>query len=158
MANPWKDLYDFRNNKAQRPLTVHAFLGILEELETEFPVVSAPAATGKGAGSGAAKGGAAASGYPAKGTGKTAAAPAPAAAAPQSAPPVASKGAAPSAAASATQAKQAVKQQSLFEKQVRPGAAGAGMRADAVAFVPQGKGASRAAAEDDIKTRRAGAP
>jgi len=154
MALPWLGLYDFWGNKTAKPLSVHSFLGILEELEEAFPVAdedgdsapppaaapkpaAKPAAptvrvTPKGQAKGAPSVSPAAAAAPApSGKGKGAAAggyPTAAAAAPAQA------GVAPARAAPPTMKVG----DSLFGKQpVQLGHAGHGeMRPDAAEFVP----------------------
>jgi len=153
MAAPFEGFYDFWGNKSAKPLSAQSFLGILEDLEDTFampnndvPAPSAPSASpaGKGKGDagkgvstkGADPGKGAASG---KGKGGYTAEPAPAVARP--APQPAQAASRPAAAAGAGQ--------SLFEKKAT---AGAGMRADAVDFVPGQK------SQEAPKARRSSAP
>eukprot|EP00927_Polykrikos_kofoidii_P061750 TRINITY_DN56585_c0_g1_i1.p1 TRINITY_DN56585_c0_g1~~TRINITY_DN56585_c0_g1_i1.p1 ORF type:complete len:1077 (-),score=278.09 TRINITY_DN56585_c0_g1_i1:146-3376(-) len=176
VAEPWKGLWDFYKNAPipGKPLSAHSFLGVMEDLEIEFPRTAQPPATGKGATATQApsgKGGGSPSVSVSKGSSPTAsvgkgggtsqpaAAPAPAQVKggkgggyePEAKPtaPVASPRAAPAPTSGG------VSQQKLFEKPIKP-AAGA-MRADAVAFVP-GQAAAAAAATSAVKTRRDIAP
>ncbi|CAK9026608.1 unnamed protein product [Durusdinium trenchii] len=170
MAEPWEGFYDFWRNSSQRPLTAQSFLGILEDLEDAFPMPAngggdeapaprtaapAPQAKGKGAAAPAGKGAPAAAPTVAASSKGTATGKGAAAAGKGKAEPERMERPARPAAPAAPQAPQA--SQHLFEKKKHAGGDdGAGMRADAVSFVPN-KGVSETP-EALPKSRRASAP